>query len=142
LCGIWSQVLGLERVGIEDNFFDLGGHSLLATQVVSRARSVLGLNISVRSLFNNPTIAGLAAEVARERDAEQGKASSEMLPADRTRLLPLSFSQERLWFIDQLGLGKAAYNIPEVIRLGGSLSREAFRQALSEIVPRHDVLRT
>jgi amino acid adenylation domain-containing protein len=141
LAGIWAEVLRLERVGVEESFFDLGGHSLLATRVVSRIRAVFGVELPLRALFEGPTIAEMAGRVEEMRRAEL-PVLPPVLPTGRTGALPLSFAQERLWFIDQLEPGSAVYNIPAARRLGGSLDQAALERALGEIVRRHDALRT
>ncbi|MFP2934802.1 phosphopantetheine-binding protein, partial [Pyxidicoccus sp. 3LG] len=102
LAGIYSDVLGVERVGVNDDFFELGGHSLLATQVVSRIRTAFGLELALRELFESPTVAGLARQVDSTRLERQGLGIPALTPAPRTGELPLSFAQQRLWFIDQL----------------------------------------
>ncbi|HEX8852042.1 MAG TPA: amino acid adenylation domain-containing protein, partial [Pyrinomonadaceae bacterium] len=126
VAGIWAQVLGLERVGLQDNFFESGGHSLLALQVISRLRSTLKIEVPVRELFDAPTVAGFAASIARLQRAELGLPSSPSLGVvSRERQLPLSFAQQRLWFLDQLEPGSAAYNMPAAIRLTGTLDAHA-----------------
>ncbi|HEV2800655.1 MAG TPA: amino acid adenylation domain-containing protein [Pyrinomonadaceae bacterium] len=143
ICNVWAEVLGRERVGVDEDFFTLGGHSLLATQVVSRVRSVFGVEVALRVLFETPTAEALAAEVERLRDAGNGAgAPPPLVRADRSKRLPLSFAQQRLWFIDQLEPGNPAYNSPRVVRLEGELDHAALVAALSEIVRRHEVLRT
>ncbi len=142
LAGIWRQVLGIERVGIHESFFELGGHSLLATQVVSRVRGTLGVELPLRTLFERPTIAGLAGAVAELRAQRAGRTAPPISPVPRTGELPLSFAQERLWFLDQLQPGSAAYNIPSALGLRGRLSRPALAASLGRIVARHESLRT
>ncbi len=142
IAGIWSEVLGVERLGVRDDFFELGGHSLLATQVISRLRTALKMDVSLRTLFESPTVAGLASQIESARRAARGYSESPIAPAPRDLRLPLSFAQQRLWFIDQLEPGSAAYNIPEIFRLEGPLDVDALRQSLNEIVRRHEVLRT
>ncbi|MEM7349983.1 MAG: non-ribosomal peptide synthase/polyketide synthase [Acidobacteriota bacterium] len=142
LAGIWAEVLGRERVGVEDNFFELGGHSLMAIRVASRVRQVLGVELSVRRVFEAATVAELAKIIG---ELERGAALPPLAPlARRGRSgLPLSFAQERLWFIDQLEpASSAAYLISTSVRLKGRLDETAFAAALREIVRRHEVLRT
>ena len=144
VAGIFAEVLGLAGVGAGDSFFELGGHSLLATQVASRVRSVFGVELPVRAVFEAPTVAALAAWIEARR---AGGAAAEAAPAIRPLLrgtagLALSFAQSRLWFLDQLEPGSAQYNIPAAVRLTGELDRGAFAAALGEIVRRHEVLRS
>ncbi|HEU4556864.1 MAG TPA: amino acid adenylation domain-containing protein, partial [Longimicrobium sp.] len=141
LAGIWAEVLRLERVGVEESFFDLGGHSLLATRVVSRIREVLAVELPLRALFEGPTVAELAKVVEEMRRAEL-PVLPPVVPVERTAPLPLSFAQERLWFIDRLQPGSTTYNIPAAWRLGGALDRAALERSLGEIVRRHETLRT
>jgi amino acid adenylation domain-containing protein/non-ribosomal peptide synthase protein (TIGR01720 family) len=139
LAKIWSDVLHVERVGAEDNFFELGGHSLLATQVVSRIRSTFDIDLPLRSLFESPTVASLAQLVQAA-----GGASKVQIPRRGAgeRDLPLSFAQERLWFLDQLTPGSSAYNIPYAGRFLGPLNAASLDQLLREVVRRHESLRT
>ncbi|HVR99644.1 MAG TPA: non-ribosomal peptide synthase/polyketide synthase, partial [Thermoanaerobaculia bacterium] len=139
LAGIWSEVLGLEAVGLHDDFFALGGHSLLATQVMSRLRSVLGVELPLRRLFEAPTISGLAGVV---RESREGRQASPIVPVPRDGDLPLSFAQQRLWFLDQLEPGSPAYNIPLAVRLTGELSIARLERVFTEVVRRHEALRT
>jgi acyl carrier protein len=142
LAGIWSDSLGLERVGINDSFFELGGHSLLGTQVVSRIREAFQVEIPLTALFKSPTVAGLAKEVGSERKAGERPVAPPVTRVSRDRDLPLSFAQQRLWFIHQLEPRSAAYNIAFPIRIRGALDNFALNQSLREIARRHDVLRT
>ncbi len=138
MAGIWATVLGRERVGIADNFFALGGHSLLATRVVSRLREAFGVEVPLRALFASPTVAALAEVVERGWRVQSP-------PLQRLRHagpVPLSFAQERLWFLDQLAPGSAAYNLAAVLRLSGPLDRPALSASLEAIVARHAALRT
>jgi amino acid adenylation domain-containing protein len=142
MAGIWEQVLGIERVGRDDGFFDLGGHSLLATQVVSRIRQVFGVEVSLRSLFEMPTVSGHAGVV---ESALRGGAGQQAAPIPRTsrgQPAPLSFAQQRLWLIDQLEPGSPLYNVPVLLRLTGTLDTAALTRGFGEIVRRHEALRT
>ncbi|HYR11357.1 MAG TPA: condensation domain-containing protein, partial [Longimicrobium sp.] len=141
LAGIWAEVLRLERVGVEESFFELGGHSLLATRVVSRVRDVFAIELPLRALFEGPTVAELAVRVEEMRRAEL-PVLPPMVPTERTGALPLSFAQERLWFLDRMEPGSATYNILAARRLGGALDEAALERALGEIVRRHEALRT
>ena len=141
LVEICCKALKLKEVGIDDDFFELGGHSLLATQVISRVRSAFGVELPLRALFEAPTVAGLAARVMSLRGAGP-VAASPIVHVARKDDLPLSFAQQRLWFLDQLHPNSSAYNLPYAIRLKGVLNINAAGEALSEIVKRHEVLRT
>jgi amino acid adenylation domain-containing protein len=136
---IWSEVLRLERVGVEESFFELGGHSLLATQVVSRVRESFGVELPLRSLFEAPTVRGLAARV---EGARGGFVPPPIERADRGRPLPLSFAQQRLWFLQQMDPESTVYNIPGVYVLAGDLNVAALEGAIQKIVWRHEALRT
>ncbi|HEY2738142.1 MAG TPA: condensation domain-containing protein, partial [Thermoanaerobaculia bacterium] len=142
LASIWSEVLGVERVGVHDSFFDLGGHSLLATRVISQLRGAFQVELGLHELFEEPTIAGLASRVEAAVRAGSGLAAPPIERASRDLELPLSFAQQRLWFIDQLEPGSALYNVPIVLRVSGELSVELLERALSEVVRRHEALRT
>ncbi len=142
LADIWAQVLGVERVGIYDDFFDLGGHSLLATQVVSRIRETFQVEVPLRRLFETPTVAGLAESLDLSHRDEQNLQQPPIQPVPRDGDLPLSFAQQRLWFIDQLDPGNSVYNFPVAVRLKGSLNPAALNRSLNEIVRRHEALRT
>ncbi|WP_301542273.1 non-ribosomal peptide synthetase [Pyxidicoccus fallax] len=141
LSNLFAQVLRVARVGVHDNFFALGGHSLLATQLVSRVRATLGVELPLRELFAAPTVEGLAARVDSTRASTTAR-QPPVVPVPRTGPLPLSFAQQRLWFIDQLEPGSATYNMPAFVRLEGTLDVDSLRRALSELVRRHEALRT
>ena len=146
LAGIWCQVLGLGRVGAGDHFFELGAHSLLATRVVSRVRAALGVDVPVSAVFDEPTLGALAAAVdaAAAAAAAAGGAAGPppVTPASRDGRLPLSFAQQRLWFLDRLGAGSAEYSVPVPMRLPGPVDVAALGAALGALTARHEVLRT
>ena len=142
LAHVWAEVLQVERVGREDGFFALGGHSLLATKVVSRVRAAFGIDLPVRALFEGPTVAELAAAVEGARAAEPDGEAAAIVPAPRGGPLPLSFAQERLWFIHRLHPGGASYNVHAALRLSGALDAAALERAVEEMVRRHEPLRT
>ena len=142
VASVWRQVLGIERVGSDENFFELGGHSLLATQVASRVRKVFGVEIELRQLFERPTVAGLARHIEAVRHNGQNTLFKPIVSVPRNAALPLSFAQQRLWFLDKLVADSPVYNMPTALRLKGQLKVGALEQALTEIVRRHESLRT
>ncbi|MEW5929324.1 MAG: amino acid adenylation domain-containing protein, partial [Gemmatimonadota bacterium] len=142
LAAIWAEVLGVERVGAEDGFFDLGGHSLMATRVVARLREELRVELPLRALFEAPTVARLAPRIEALREAGDGLRAPPLVPVPRDRPLPLSFAQRRLWFVEQMEAGSALYNVPFPLRLRGPLDPGALRRSLAELVRRHESLRT
>jgi len=142
LVDIWVQVLGIDRVGITDDFFDLGGHSLLATQIVSRVREAFHVELPLRDLFESPTIAGLAENIEAVLKGNEDVDIPPVQRAPRDQALPLSFTQQRLWLLDQLNVGGATYNLLSSLRLSGPLQVSAMEETLTEIVRRHEVLRT
>ncbi|MFT3764380.1 MAG: amino acid adenylation domain-containing protein [Minicystis sp.] len=142
LAGIYADVLKAPEVGAHDGFFDLGGHSLLATQAIARIRDAFGVELPLRALFESPTVSELALAVQAALDAGFGMTAPPLVRAPREGHLPVSFAQERLWFLDQLDPGDASYIVPMALRLEGPLDARALEQALSEIVRRHEVLRT
>jgi amino acid adenylation domain-containing protein len=144
LAAIWAQILGVPEVGANDNFFDLGGHSLLATRMVSRIAETFGVELPLRRIFESPVLAAQAAQIAAaQADRETPAPPIVPLPlASREAGLPLSFAQERLWFIDQFEPGRATYNVPTALRAVGTLDVGLLAAALSEVVRRHESLRT
>ncbi|XIG72348.1 non-ribosomal peptide synthetase (plasmid) [Streptomyces sp. SGAir0957] len=139
VAAVWAEVLGIDTVGADDDFFALGGHSLLATRVVSRLRRRLGVDVPVRALFGAPTPALLAAAV--EELDEAGVARIPAVPRDGGPL-PLSFAQQRLWFLDQLEPGRAEYLLPFAFRVHGVVDVDALNNAFTALVERHEILRT
>ncbi|HEV7508323.1 MAG TPA: amino acid adenylation domain-containing protein [Thermoanaerobaculia bacterium] len=140
MAGIWEEV-GLSPAGIHDDFFDLGGHSLLGTLVISRVIETFGVELPLQSLFANPTVASFTARVEAAL-AEEKITAAPIEPAPRDGDLPLSFAQQRLWFMEQVDPGTPVYLIPAAVRLSGPLDAEVLEQAVNEVVRRHEVLRT
>ncbi|WP_231990760.1 non-ribosomal peptide synthetase, partial [Mycobacterium sp. 852002-30065_SCH5024008] len=138
LAGIYAQVLGIKRVGVDDSFFDLGGNSLSAMRLIAAVNTSLDANLSVRTIFEAPTIAQLAPRI----QAGGGGGLAPLLAGPRPERVPLSFGQSRLWFVDQLLGPSAVYNLPIAVRLHGPLDVEALGAALGDVVARHESLRT
>ncbi|HWS86509.1 MAG TPA: amino acid adenylation domain-containing protein [Pyrinomonadaceae bacterium] len=142
LAGIWAEVLRVERVGVEDNFFELGGHSLMATQIVSRVRKALGVDLPLRMLFESPTVEGLARHVEAALSQSRADSAPPLVAREPGAPLPLSFGQQRMWFLNWLEPNNAFYNIPIALRMRGPLDAAALARAFEQIVERHEVLRT
>ncbi|HNA52532.1 MAG TPA: condensation domain-containing protein, partial [Mycobacterium sp.] len=139
LAGIYAQVLGVERVGADDSFFDLGGHSLSATRALARVRDELGVEVPIRAVFGAPTVAGLAAWI--EVNARR-RVVAPLTAQPRPAVVPLSFAQSRLWFLDQLQGSSPVYNMAVALQLRGELDVAALGVALGDVVGRHESLRT
>jgi hypothetical protein len=138
VAGQWAEVLNLPLVGIHDDFFELGGHSLLATQLISRLREVFQVDLPLRHLFESPTVAGIATLIDQASIVQ----TEPIAPAPLGAKLPLSFAQQRFWFLSQLDGRSGAFNIPAAVLLKGKLNRSALAQSFDEIVKRHDAFRT
>ncbi|MEP6515217.1 amino acid adenylation domain-containing protein [Microcoleus vaginatus] len=142
VAGIWSEVLGIEGIGSEDNFFELGGHSLLATQAIARLREAFKIELPLRVLFESPTVASLSDCISQISSSEQKLEAPPIDRAPRGPELPLSFAQQRLWFLDRLQPGDPAYNIPAAVRLKGAIDVTALERSFQAVINRHEALRT
>ncbi|GHG73242.1 non-ribosomal peptide synthetase [Comamonas sp. JC664] len=141
LCELWSVLLEVDRVGIHDDFFELGGHSLIATQLVSRLNELFHLRFPLPSIFDAPTVAKLSKAIESARGASSPERDVALRPGPHGVDLPLSFAQERLWFMEQLHPGTATYNIPVFYRITSLLEVSVLQRALDEVLRRHDALR-
>ncbi|HEX7643460.1 MAG TPA: amino acid adenylation domain-containing protein [Noviherbaspirillum sp.] len=139
LCAIWAELLRMDRVGVTDNFFEIGGHSLLATRVISHVRTEFGRELSVRAMFEAPSVRQLSRLLG---DAPSAAQNATIARADRNGHLPLSFAQQRLWFLQEMEGPSATYNMPSALRLRGKLDVDALRSALQLLLQRHEILRT
>jgi amino acid adenylation domain-containing protein/non-ribosomal peptide synthase protein (TIGR01720 family) len=142
LARLWTQVLGIDCVGIDDNFSQLGGDSILATQLISRVREIMRVEVSFRSFFETPTVAGMARTIEAVRQTMPDLHLPPLQPVPRDNTLPLSYAQQRLWFLEQLEPGRAVYNLPLAWRFSGDLNVSALEQSLHAMVRRHEILRT
>jgi amino acid adenylation domain-containing protein len=142
LVTIWTEVLKVQQISINENFFELGGHSLLATQLISRIRTNLSIEIPLRSLFAAPTIEELSQQIQQLQQQDLTLSAPPILTRGEQSELLLSYAQTRLWFLDQLEPNSAFYNIPVALRLQGHLNQSALTQSLEEIIQRHEALRT
>ncbi|MCU4528553.1 hypothetical protein KTI57_18425, partial [Acinetobacter pittii] len=141
---IWERLLKIDRIGIKDNFFEYGGHSLLGVRLIAHIQRELEFEIPINVLFDEPTIEGIASYIEEERAKKklEDNNKAKIKRGTRSTNVPMSFAQERLWFLEQLSSSTALYNIPMVMRLNGPLNTEALEWALNELVKRHEVLRT
>ncbi|HEY7768733.1 amino acid adenylation domain-containing protein, partial [Longimicrobium sp.] len=142
VAGIWAEVLGVERVGADDQFFELGGHSLVATRVAARVRGVFGIELPLRTVFERSVLSDLSAEIDRLRGTGAASSEGAIAPVAREGDLPVTFAQERMWFVDALDPGSPVYAIPFSYHVAGRLDLDALRRALAELVRRHEPLRT
>ncbi|HEY7492545.1 MAG TPA: amino acid adenylation domain-containing protein, partial [Candidatus Tectomicrobia bacterium] len=142
LAGIWAEILRVEQVGMHESFFDLGGHSLMATQLISRVRQACQVELPLRSLFDAPTVAGMAERIEMAKKTGADLQAPPLTRTTRDGELPLSFAQQRLWFLDQLEPGSAFYNIFAPVQLKGFLDLPALAQTFTEVMRRHEILRT
>ncbi|NEB42174.1 non-ribosomal peptide synthetase [Streptomyces sp. SID14515] len=138
LCRLFADILGVERVGIDDHFFDLGGHSLSATRLLGRIRRQLKVELTVRDLFQDPTVAGVSARIR----AAEAPTRAPLTAGERPAEIPLSPAQQRLWFLSRMKGGGGNYNLPAALRLSGPLDAEALRHAFTDVIGRHESLRT
>ncbi|MEM9691930.1 MAG: condensation domain-containing protein, partial [Myxococcota bacterium] len=147
VAAVWEELLGIDGVGLHDDFFDLGGHSLLLTQLVSRVRKQVKVELALRRLFDKRTVAGIAEEIERAQATESPRVGPDLRPMERApgaemQRFPASFAQRRLWYLDRVESGTAVYNIPQAFRLRGTLDVEALEVSVGRVVERHEALRT
>ncbi|KAA3655518.1 MAG: amino acid adenylation domain-containing protein, partial [Chloroflexi bacterium] len=142
IAAIWAEVLNVSQVGIQDNFFELGGHSLMATQLLSRIREAFQIELPLQTLFTNPTIAALAPHIDTALQKDSTVSAPPITPVSREQTLPLSFAQQRLWYLHQLNPNSPEYNVPDAVRLNGRLHIPALETSLNHIIQRHELLRT
>ena len=150
VAGVWMEVLGIEKIGVHDNFFDLGGHSLKATQLLSRLRQTFDIDLALREVFEAPTVAGTSVAISTALAEKQGESAAppittitrDEISGLPTQAPPLSFSQQRLWFLEQLDPGNLAWNIPLFVRIKGDLDGDALSFSVNELIKRHEILRT
>jgi amino acid adenylation domain-containing protein/non-ribosomal peptide synthase protein (TIGR01720 family) len=142
LAEIWCQVFGWEQIGVNDNFFHLGGHSLIATQILSRIRDVFQVELSFQQLLENPTINDLVKVIVQQQQLKQPSSQAKITPISREGYLPVSFAQERVYFIEQLAPSMSAYQFQESLRFLGDLNISILSESLGEILRRHEIFRT
>jgi amino acid adenylation domain-containing protein len=142
LMGLWQETLGRKRVGLSEDFFALGGHSLLATQLIAKVRAILGVEIPLRTIFEAPTVAALAQRVEQTLHRSTVSRVPSLIARERPEEIPLSFAQQRLWFLNQLEPGSTAYLLPHVLQMDGMLDMQALERCLQELISRHESLRT
>jgi len=147
LCQLWCKILNLSRIGIHDNFFQLGGHSLLATQIITHVAKELGITLPIRAVFEQPTIAGFTDHIIQKTQnsntvAKQSQSLSSITTVDRSMPLPLSFAQQRLWFLSHIDEQQTTYNVHMCLRLRGALDSNFLQHALQQTIQRHEILRT
>ncbi|AFY82810.1 non-ribosomal peptide synthetase [Oscillatoria acuminata] len=142
IAGIWAELLHCPAISIHDDFFALGGHSLLATQAISRLRATFQVELPLKTLFEATTLGTLAERIEQAIQAELGLEIPAIVPTSRGETAPLSFAQQRLWFLDRLDPGSPSYNLPRAVRITGKLNPTALEQCFTEIVRRHEILRT
>ena len=142
VAGIFATLLGRRQIGVEESFFELGGHSLLATQAIARLREAFGIDLPLKALFEAPRVAELCERIEAARQQDGPAAAPTLEPYPRSQTEPLSFAQQRLWFLDRLLPASAMYNVPLALRLVGALDAGALDRAFAAIARRHEVLRT